>query len=380
MSGWITRRKFLQGTGAAVCGFTSLLPAASVQADALKFAPRGSAANLYEAKYYEKLENLRVRCQLCPRKCEVADQERGYCGVRENHEGVYYTLVHSRPCAMHVDPIEKKPLFHFHPGTRAYSVATAGCNVECKFCQNWDISQFRPEDLKNHDLSPEKAVQNARELGCRSIAYTYSEPVVFYEYMFDCAVAGNKEGIHSVMISNGYIQEKPLLALLPHLSAVKVDLKAFTEKFYKETCFGELKPVLETLVRLKESGIWFEIVVLVIPTLNDSEEELHRMCRWVHENLGAGVPIHFSRFHPTYKIKNLPVTPVATLERARRAAIENGLPFAYIGNVPGHPGEHTYCPGCGQIVIRRFGNRVVATALSRGKCESCHYTLPGIWG
>jgi pyruvate formate lyase activating enzyme len=381
MKGRISRRGFLKGTGATVCTIGSFLPAYSgAQAASLQFAPMDPGENLYEAKFYDKLENLRVRCQLCPRKCEVADQERGYCGVRENQKGLYYTLVHSRPCAMHVDPIEKKPLFHFHPGTRAFSMATAGCNVECKFCQNWDISQFRPEDLNNLNLTPEEAVLQSKKQGCHSMAYTYSEPVVFYEYMFDCAVAGNKEGIHSVMISNGYIQEKPLLALLPHLSAVKIDLKAFTEKFYKETCFGELKPVLETLTRLKKSGIWFEIVVLVIPTLNDSEKEITAMCRWIRTYLGWDVPIHFSRFHPTYKLKNLPITPVPTLEMARRAAMDSGLPFAYIGNVPGHPGNNTYCPGCGELVIRRFGHRVIGISIHDGRCVACSREIPGIWG
>jgi pyruvate formate lyase activating enzyme len=376
----ISRRKFLKGTGAALCSTGPLFSAGTAKADVLRFAPVDSGAALYEAKYYDKLENLRVRCQLCPRKCEVADQERGYCGVRENHEGIYHTLTHSRPCAVHKDPIEKKPLFHFLPGTHAYSMATAGCNVDCKFCQNWDISQFRPEDLNNFDLSPTEAVRQAKRLGCRSMAYTYSEPVVFYEYMYDCAVAGKKEGVHSVMISNGYIQEKPLLELCPHLSAVKIDLKAFTEKFYKETCSGEFKPILETLVRLKKIGIWFEIVVLIIPTLNDSEKEIREMCRWIEKNLGGDVPIHFSRFHPTYKLKNLPVTPVATLEMARQAAIKSGLPYAYIGNVPGHPGEHTYCPGCGRIAIRRIGYHVIKISLQDGKCKSCNREIPGIWG
>ena len=380
MNNRIGRRRFLQGTtGAALCSLCSVLPDGPVEARSFEFAPPDSKENLYEAKYYEKLENLRIRCQLCPRKCEVADQERGYCGVRENHNGIYYTLIHSRPCAVHVDPIEKKPLFHFYPGTQAFSMATAGCNIECKFCQNWDISQFRPEDLKNLDLPPGRAAAQARKYGCKTMAYTYSEPVIFYEYMFDCAVEGKKIGVHSVMISNGYIQEKPLLALLPHLSAVKIDLKAFTEKFYKETCFGELKPVLETLVRLKQSGIWFEVVVLIIPTLNDSKKEIRQMCQWVRGNLGAEVPIHFSRFHPTYKIKNLPVTPVSTLEMARRTAMESGLVFAYVGNLPGHPGGNTYCPKCGNVVIGRFGHRVIEMNLHQGQCRSCQQTIPGIW-
>ena len=374
----IRRRTFLAAAGAAACAGVAPGPA---RASARALGPAASSSPLRprEARYYDKLENLRVRCQLCPRKCEVADQERGYCGVRENHGGVYMTLVHGRACAAHVDPIEKKPLFHFLPGTLAFSLATAGCNVECKFCQNWDISQFRPEDLPDLDLPPERVARRGLSLGCRTLAYTYSEPVVFYEYMADCAEAGRAAGLHSVMISNGYIQEKPLRALLPRLSAVKIDLKAFTERFYKETCSGELKPVLETLVRLREGGIWFEIVVLVVPTLNDSPAEFRAMCRWVASELGPDVPIHFSRFHPAYKLKNLPVTPVATLERARSAALEAGLHFAYVGNVPGHPGENTYCPGCGRVLIRRVGFSVLENALRRGRCPDCHRALPGVF-
>ena len=218
-------------------------------------------------------------------------------------------------------------MFHFLPGTKAYSLATAGCNVECKFCQNWQISQYRPEQVESIKLTPEDVVKDAKTSGSKTIAYTYSEPVVFYEYMFDTARLGNKHGLKSVMISNGYIQEKPLMELCQHLSAVKIDLKSFTEKFYQETCTGELKPVLNTLPTLKKMGMWFEIVMLVIPTLNDSEKEFREMCAWIKENLGPDVPIHFTRFHPTYKIKNLPPTPVKTLEMARKVALDTGLHF-----------------------------------------------------
>jgi pyruvate formate lyase activating enzyme len=332
-----------------------------------------------EAMYYEKLEDIRVKCRLCPRECTIADMERGYCGVRENRGGTYYTLVHSRVCALNVDPIEKKPLFHYFPGTKAYSLATAGCNVECKFCQNWQISQYRPEQIDSIKLSPEDVINEAQRSGSKTIAFTYSEPVVFYEYMFDIAQLSRKHGLHSVMISNGYIQEKPLKELCDHLSAVKIDLKGFSEKFYQETCSGELKPVLNTLLTLKNTGIWFEIVVLLIPTLNDNEKEIKAMCAWVRDNLGTDVPVHFTRFHPTYKIKNLPPTPVKTLETAREIACDSGLRFPYVGNVPGHEGENTYCPHCRNIAIKRAGFSIIENHLNGNICRDCKQPIPGMW-
>jgi pyruvate formate lyase activating enzyme len=251
--------------------------------------------------------------------------------------------------------------------------------MECKFCQNWQIAQFRPEQIRSYHLPPKEAVGLARGEDCKTIAYTYSEPAVFYEYMYDIAREGKKEGIGSVMISNGYINEEPLVELCKHLSAVKIDLKAFTEKFYQETCSGELEPVKETLLVLKRIGIWYEIVVLLIPTLNDSEEEIREMCLWIKENLGVNVPVHFSRFHSTYKIRNLPPTPIRTLERAREVAKGLGINYVYLGNVPGHDGENTYCPGCGKVVIRRIGYNILANSLKMGKCSHCGYLIAGVW-
>lgn len=380
----VTRREFLYRSACAGC---ALIPAGTASAGKL-FASiatdathSGDAARegVSPALHYEKLEEMRVKCKLCPRECTVADQERGYCGVRENRLGTYYTLVHSRPCAVHTDPIEKKPLFHFLPGTTAHSIATAGCNVECRFCQNWDISQFRPEQVRSVYLPPGTLHKRAKESGARSIAYTYSEPVIFYEYVYDTARLGQETGIKSVMISNGYIQEKPMRELCAVLDAVKIDLKAYTENFYKEYCSGELKPVLAILELLKKLGIWYEIVVLLIPTLNDSEEEIRAMSRWVGRALGPDVPIHFSRFHPTYKLKNLPVTPVATLDMARRVAMEEGLHFAYVGNVWGHEGENTFCPACGKPVVKRVGFKVLEINLQQGSCASCGKQIPGVW-
>ncbi|MHC4481155.1 MAG: AmmeMemoRadiSam system radical SAM enzyme [Planctomycetota bacterium] len=366
-----SRRQFLSWA----CRGALALPAATLAAP----AQATQEPEAHPARHWESLEELRVHCKLCPRECKVADRERGYCGVRENRGGQYVTLVHSRPCAVHVDPIEKKPLFHFLPGSKALSIATAGCNIECRFCQNWRISQFRPEQVDSIHLPPEPLVEMARQTGSRSIAYTYSEPVIFYEYMYDAARLGAERGIHSVMITNGYIHRKPMRELCEHLSAVKVDLKAFSEKFYRDTCSGELKPVLEVLKLLKDLGTWTEIVVLIVPTLNDSPEEARAMADWIAGELGPEVPVHFTRFHPAYKIRNLPPTPVPTLERCREIAMDRGLHYVYAGNVPGHPGENTYCPGCDEVVVRRLGFVVSEVNVEQGRCGSCGHRIAGIW-
>jgi pyruvate formate lyase activating enzyme len=332
-----------------------------------------------EAKYYKKLEYKEIECKLCPRECRVGDRERGYCGCRENQNGTYYTLVHSRPCSAHVDPIEKKPLFHFLPGTQAFSIATAGCNLNCKFCQNWEISQVRPEQVTAYDLPPEDVAAYAEQSGCKTIAYTYSEPIVFYEYMLDCAIAGHKRGVRSVVITAGYINHDPWLELIKEVDAIKVDFKAFTEEFYQDICSGKLKPIMDALVDLAKSDIWYELVYLVIPTLNDNLIDIKNMSKWMIKELGRDVPIHFTRFGPQYLLKNLPPTPVSTLEKAREIAQEEGMNFVYIGNVPGHKGEHTYCPSCKQVVIERVGYSIIQMNLKDGKCGFCGKAIPGVW-
>ncbi len=333
----------------------------------------------HEALAYEKLPGKKVHCTLCPRECVVADRERGFCGVRENRGGIYKTLVYARPCALHKDPIEKKPLFHFLPGTYAFSIATAGCNVECQFCQNWRISQFRPEEVDSTYCPPATVADLAERTGCESIAYTYSEPVIFYEYMLDCAREGNRRGRRSVMISNGAICPEPLKTLCKELAAVKVDLKAFTEEFYRRYVRGELKPVLKAIELLKQLEMHLELVVLLIPGLNDGAEEIREMARWVVKNLGPDVPMHFSRFQPAYKMTNLSPTPVRTLERARETAVAEGVHYAYVGNVPGHRYGHTYCHNCGEKIIARYGNRVLSTSIPQGRCEFCGAAIPGVW-
>ncbi len=379
----ITRRDFVRAASCSIC-----LTGTSGLCSALKKMLRPSIAHasnppehgsVKEVMYYKKLEGLKIECGICPKKCRISDLERGYCGNKENRGGTYYSLVHSRPCAIHVDPVEKKPLFHYLPSTMAFSIATAGCNFECRFCQNWRIAQYRPEQIQSSFTPPEKIIRMSIEKNAPTIAYTYSEPVVFYGYMFDCAKMGRLKGVGSIMISNGFINEKPLAELCKYLTAVKIDLKGFTDKFYKDQCSGELEPVLNTLRVLKRTGIWFEIVVLIIPTLNDSPAEIKNMCRWIAENLGKDVPLHFSRFHPMYKIRNLPPTPLKTLETCLAIAANAGLHYVYLGNIPGHPAESTYCPGCSRVVIRRIGYSIVENKIREGKCSECGHPIPGVW-
>jgi len=379
-----SRRDLLrQAAVAGALAFAGPLRALAQQDTAGRGALKGTALPgvvRHRAMFWRPTSERRIRCLLCPRECEVANLERGWCGVRENRDGEYQTLVYGALCAANVDPIEKKPLFHYLPGTRAFSVATAGCNMECKFCQNWRISQYRPEQVESVSVPPARLVGLAKAYKCPTIAYTYTEPIIFYEYMYDSAALARKAGVGGVMISNGFINPKPLRELCKHLTAVKIDLKAFTDQFYRKVCRGMLKPVLRTLEVLKEVGIWFEIVVLIIPTLNDSSEEIRRMSKWICSNLGPDVPVHFSRFHPMYRLTNLPVTPVRTLDRARRIALDAGLHFVYVGNVPFHPGGNTYCPSCGRVLIRRVGYKVLENSIGAdGKCPSCGATIAGVW-
>ncbi|MEX1310555.1 MAG: AmmeMemoRadiSam system radical SAM enzyme [Candidatus Sulfomarinibacteraceae bacterium] len=375
----IDRRRFAALVAGGIAAAASPVPSIAAKARRVGEIVDGDDLPAREASWYRKLEEHRVECELCPQACTVADAERGTCGVRENRGGTYVTLVHSLACSVHADPIEKKPLFHVLPGELALSYATAGCNVECKFCQNWEISQFRPEQVRSAYLPPEALVEAAKRSGARLTAATYSEPVVFWEYVRDSARAARKAGLAPTVVSNGYIQAKPLKEVLPLLKAVKIDLKSFSEEFYRDQLRAKLKPVLESLEIIRASGVWLEIVVLLIPTLNDSETEVRKLARWVKTNLGADVPVHFTRFHPTYRLTNLPPTPVPTLERSWKIARAEGLNHVYLGNVPGHPAENTVCPGCGGVVIRRLGFTVAENRLSGGACPDCRREIPGVW-
>jgi pyruvate formate lyase activating enzyme len=373
----INRREFLKTGSLISC--TALCPLLLSTGKSDINSGSDNSRFVREASYYEKLDHKKIRCLLCPRECVVDDRERGYCGVRENRDGTYYTLVYARPCTYHIDPIEKKPLFHFYPGSLAFSIATAGCNLNCKFCQNWQISQVTPEQVQSIYLPPKETAQAAASNKCISIAYTYSEPTIFYEYMFDTAEAGHKENVKSVVITAAYISQKPLEDLCKKVDAIKVDLKSFSEKYYQDIVKGELKPVLDSLITMRKMNVWTEIVYLVVPTLNDGDQELQDLAKWIKTNLGPNIPIHFTRFHPQYILKNLPPTPLDTLEKAKAIADAEGLNFVYIGNVPGHDAENTHCPKCKAIVIRRIGFNVLENHIKNGKCSFCGYKIPGMF-
>lgn len=374
----MTKREFLRCCGAGLC----LIPSACL----LGF-PQTARAQIHKkgliktrlASHFTALDREEIRCELCPRRCLVPNGKRGFCRVRENRKGKYYSLVYGNPAAAHLDPIEKKPFFHVLPGTTAFSLATAGCNFQCKFCQNWEVSQVSPEDLYNYDLPPESVVKKAGETRARSVAYTYVEPVVFYEYMYDTGKLAKEKGLLNVFHSNGFINPDPLRSLCRMLSAANIDLKGFTDAFYRKLCNGELHPVIETLTILKKEKIHTEITNLVIPTENDDMASIHKMCLWIKNALGPDTPLHFSRFYPLYKLQSLPPTPVSTLEKARSAALSAGLEYVYIGNVPGHEGENTYCPRCRKLIIRRMGFMVGETHLKKGQCGFCGKPIPGIW-
>ncbi len=378
----MNRREFIRlmlaGSG-AVCA-SSLLKGNPVSiANSLELST-SSSLSWREAMHYQKRDEKMVRCDICPRHCEVADKERGYCGCRENKDGTYYTLVYGRPCSVHIDPVEKKPLFHFFPSTKAFSLATAGCNMLCKFCQNWQISQVRPEQVDNLNLPPEKLVPLAKMKGAKSIAFTYTEPVVFFEYVYETARLTKGSDIKTISISNGYITEQALEDWCRYLDAMKVDLKAFTDSFYKNYCAGTLQPVLDCLKLLVERKVWTEIVYLVIPTLNDQIDDIRKMAKWIVKELGVDVPVHFTRFHPMYQLQNLPSTPVSTLERARKACMEEGIRYVYVGNVPGHDAENTYCHNCKKKLIARYGYYITENNITDGKCKFCETKIPGVWG
>ncbi len=365
----LSRRQFLLKT--AALSAATAVPAFSAASHA------GSART--EARYYQKLENKKVRCQLCPWECIVESGKRGHCEVRENRNGVYYSLVYGQIAAHNNDPIEKKPFFHILPGTFSFSIATAGCNVDCKFCQNWTLAQRRPEEVYSTGFKPKDIVRYAGENGSRSIAFTYNEPTVFAEFVVDTARLAREGGLKSVVVSNGFVAPAPLSDLCGVLDAYKVDLKAFREDYYRDIVGGRLKPVLDTLVTLKSRNIWTEIVYLVLPTLNDSDEEVGEMVRWTSRELGPDVPLHFSRFVPQYKLMNLPPTPIPTLERLRNIALDGGLHYVYLGNVPGHAGENTVCPSCQKTLIRRVAYVINENHVTSGKCGYCGRSIPGIW-
>ncbi|NOZ58360.1 MAG: AmmeMemoRadiSam system radical SAM enzyme [Euryarchaeota archaeon] len=332
-----------------------------------------------EARFYEPLGGGRVRCNLCSHRCVIAEGKRGICGVRENRGGRLYTLVYGRAIAYHVDPIEKKPLFHFLPGTKSYSIATVGCNFRCLHCQNWEISQMPREGrgVSGIHLPPEEVVEQAQRHGCASISYTYTEPTIFAEYAVDCARLAGERGIKNVFVTNGYITEDALREVAPHLDAANIDLKGFTDEFYREVCGARLEPVLRSIRLYREMGVWVEVTTLIIPGHNDDEEQLRGIARFIR-SVGREVPWHVTRFHPDYRLTEVPSTPLETLRRAMEIGREEGLLYVYMGNVPGE-GEDTLCPGCGEVLIQRRGFEILKYRIREGRCPECGTEIHGVW-
>ncbi len=332
-----------------------------------------------EAMFWEQLPDDRVQCNLCFRRCAIRTGRYGACRVRANIDGRLYSLVHSRPSAVMIDPIEKEPQLHHRPGTNVLCVGTVGCNFTCKQCHNWTLSQARPTERQVYYLPPEKLVELALEHQVTAISFTYNDPIVLFEYVFDTGVLAKEKGMGLIWHSNGAISPEPLQKLLPYTTAVTIDLKGFCEAKYREVFGGELSYVLNTLKAIKEAGVWLEIVNLVIPTINDCMNEIKEMSEWIIENLGQNVPLHFSRFHPTYQLAHLPRTPIITLEQAHRTAREAGINFVTIGNVPGHRYNSTYCPDTGERLIHRTHFSVIYNKIVDGKSPFSGKPVPGIW-
>jgi pyruvate formate lyase activating enzyme len=332
-----------------------------------------------EALLYQKIGDHKVQCLLCHHRCRIQEGQKGICGVRENQGGRLYTLVYRQLISKNVDPIEKKPLFHFAPGSRSFSIATVGCNFHCDFCQNYEISQM-PRDRKQiwgEDISPEQIVAMAQKAGCRTIAYTYTEPTIYFEYALDIAKLASAAGLKNIFVTNGYMTEEALQTIHPHLHGANVDLKAFGEEFYQKRCGARLEGVLQSLRVMKNLGVWVEITTLLIPGLNDSEDELHRLAEFI-VSLGRETPWHLSRFHPMYKMLDCSPTSVRILEKARKIGLEEGLRYVYTGNVPGDEGEDTYCYHCGRLLIDRLGFQIRENQMVGSRCSHCETTIDGV--
>lgn len=372
----ITKREFLKCGFLGACTCTLGLGKVHAMSDIL------SNNNLWKwsklSKYY--IDTPRgAKCLICPNECTLKEGEVGDCRSRVNYKGKIYSIGYGNPCSLHVDPIEKKPLYHFLPESKTFSLAVAGCNLACLNCQNWQISQVSPEETRNYDLMPPEVYKQAKHYKCKSIAYTYSEPIAFYEYFLDSSKIANENGIKNVMVSAGYIKEKPLREVAKYIHAANIDLKSFDNDIYARLNAGEVQPILDTLQILKEEGVWLEITNLVVPEWTDNVEMIKQMCSWLYKNGFKDTPLHFSRFTPMYKLTHLPYTPVSTLNKAYEIAKNTGLNYVYIGNVPGLNAQNTYCPGCNKIAIERKGYKIIQYNIINGKCKSCDTALAGVW-
>ena len=358
-----------------------------VATGAMAFAPMmGFSASAGEKPWKWSKEGLYwtttprgPKCLICPNECVIKEGETGVCHNRTNYQGKIYSMAYGNPCAVNIDPIEKKPFNHFLPGSKAFSIGTAGCNLACMNCQNWTISQVSPKETRNYDLMPDKLVEQALAAKCQSIAYTYSEPISFYEYTLDSAKLARQAGIKNVLVTAGYIHQEPLRNWCKYIDAARVDLKSFSNDIYMKLSAGALQPVLDTLKTFAELGVWLEIINLVVPSWTDNLDLIKRMCGWLVENGLANYPLHFDRFHPDYKLTQLSATPIGILTQAREIALASGMKYVYIGNVPGLDGQNTICPKCKQVVVERRGFTVVKNDLVKGCCPKCGEKIAGVW-
>lgn len=391
MPGMMTRKEFLKslglGTSALFCAGTGYgffgnkkERARDIRGHIFKNdAPKRPWKWSIEGFHYAS-DGTTVQCQICPNRCLLEPGDRSVCRSKVNIGGKLYSMAYGNPCSVHVDPIEKKPLNHFYPTSLIFSIATAGCNFRCLNCQNWEISQKKPGEVRHIQLFPKDVVEKAKERNIPSIAYTYSEPISFYEYMYDTAKLARAGGLKNVLVSNGYINRNPLIRLCRYLNGANVNLKSFDDSIYRSLNGGTLQPVLDTFKTMHREGVWFEMTTLVVPTYVDKPEMIKRMCAWILKELGPNYPLHFLRFFPRYKLTRLPATPIATLEELRGIALKEGIRYVYLGNVPGHEGTQTYCHNCHKILIGRKGYLITKFNLRDGRCKFCGTPIPGRWG
>ncbi|MFC1883577.1 AmmeMemoRadiSam system radical SAM enzyme [Thermodesulfobacteriota bacterium] len=390
MGKMLTRKEFLKsigiGASAFLCsahcyGFLSETSAGTGSNKGRVFKGEGPR-NLWKWSregFHYASDGKTVQCQVCPNRCILEPGDRSICRSKVNVGGKLFTLAYGNPCAVHIDPIEKKPLNHFYPRSLIFSIATTGCNFRCLNCQNWEISQKKPEDVHHSELFPGDVVSTAKKRGIPSIAYTYSEPITFYEYMFDTSRNARDAGLRNVLVSNGYINKRPLVNLCKYIDGANINLKSFDDETYQKLNGGSLAPILNTFKTLHREGVWFEMTTLVVPTYVDNEDMIRRMCGWILKELGPDYPLHFLRFFPRYKLTRLPPTPVETLESLREIAKKEGIRYVYLGNVPGHEGTNTYCHNCGKLLIERRGYHVSISNFKGGKCTLCGALIPGRW-
>lgn len=373
------RRQFLK-TCAGLCGGASLLPFLGIENSAEAQTVKRGLLGIRNSPWFRTSARNTLTCTLCPKECTLSSGQRGVCRVRENRQGKGVTLTYGNPCLVQIDPVERIPFFHVLPASRTLSIATAGCPLECMFCEVWDMALIRPEDIHAYDMPPPEVIRFAQSAKARAISYAFGEPAAFFEFMLDTAILARKAGLLNLLHTSGYISPPALQELIPYLDAVNFDLKSIDPSFYRKYCGApDMGPILDNLRRLVQARVHVEITHIVIPTLNDDSSSLERLVQWIRTELGASIPLHFARFYPLYKLTNLPPTPVTVLENAYSIARTAGLQYVYLAKITGHRTEHTYCPRCGNSVISRVGFMVGKIHLNKGRCQFCQQAIPGRW-